>query len=258
MVNVNVNRLKNQQYKVQLDGSKQLFVSKQDLENGVELFKDISILKLRDTSSDSAVAKREDSNDATEDSIDSQSAESDALPIDEQQQLKPSIKFSKCTINVQPDRNLMQPSANNEKIMLLQNLLDEFGFKFKQTLQQVIISGESSMENYEAFLRRLTYVVVHLSDINDEAKLKLIAYKRFYIKCVRSDLDVETNTILIKMNMTEEQDEKALVDAGKNPSYMALKQIDKYVVSETEDDVIQQKSGDFTRGSTADASSNIY
>lgn len=258
LVSISMNQLK--KYNVRLEGDKKLFVSKEDLENGLEPFKEISITKvLEENESGDA---EEDATSSNEDNIDSQSAESDTLSAaaaangdDQQEQEQAKIKLSKCQIKIYPERNLLAPSLNNEKVMFLQNLLDEFGLKFEENLNQVTISGEQTTENYETFIRRLTYVVIYINDVEPE-KLKLIATKKFLISCVRSESNVETNSILVQLNMTKPEDPKMLVKQVKDPNYVALKQVQKYVIDD--EDIIQQKSDEFNLGgSTADASNPL-
>jgi hypothetical protein len=259
VINVSVEKLLGQNFVVKLVGDRQLLVTKLDLENGFEPLKDISLVKVK-TESES-----DDGND-DEDNVDSQSAESDSPLPGEATVVKAAkavpamvIKLAKCVINITPERNLMTPSVNSEKIMFLQNLLDEFAFKFEETQSQVTVSGESSVENYETFLRRLNYVIENIADVPEE-KLQLIQTKKFFVSCVRADNRAETNTILVQVNLSKRAgggDERVLASAS-DPSHAALKQMQKYVVAENDDDVIQESAalvGRGSGGSTADSSS---
>lgn len=191
-----------QEYNVQLEGAKQLFATKIELENGIEPFKDISILKIPinkidDTPNAYDVNKSSDDSSTEEDSSSSvESAESDVLDSSSDQ----AIKLSKCLIRIAPERNLMAKSSNSEKVMFLQNLLDEFGFKFEETLDSVTISGMQSVENYQTFIRRLTYVITNINEV-DQNNLVLIKNKQFYISCLRNEPNIETNTILVQVRL---------------------------------------------------------
>lgn len=189
------------EYDVKLIGDRQLFATKLDFENGMEPFKDISIVKARLPSLNSALAASNSGEDNSE-------SESNGLASDEQTEtssdsssstLEDSPKFSKCEIKISPQRNLMMPTKNNEKVMFLQNLLDEFGFKFEEKLDTVLVSGVQNMENYETFLRRLTYVIVGVNDVVEESRLNYIKSKIFLLSCTRVDPTVETNSILIQV-----------------------------------------------------------
>lgn len=195
-INLNVKRQK-QEYNVQLEGAKQLTATKFDLENGIEPFKDITIVqapinKIDDTpnsydsSSDDDVSKENDSN-ASESSENNSNSDSK------------SVKLSKCIIKIVPERNLMAPTLNNEKVMFLQNLLDDFNFKFEETNDYVSISGIQSVENYETFIRHLTYVITNINDV-EPANLALIKNKQFFLSCLRNEPNIETNTILIQVD----------------------------------------------------------
>ena len=161
---------------VKINGEKQLFVTKQDLENGIEPFKDISIVK-------TAVSKE---------SSEEYSGEQGFTPLSE-------TKLSKCQIRISPERNLMTPGQNNEKIMFLQNLLDDYALKFEESTEFVSISGVQSVENYEAFLRRLTYVILNIGDV-EAASLSLIKNKKFFLSCTRIESNLETNVILVQVS----------------------------------------------------------
>ena len=136
---MNVKREK-QEFNVQLDGSKQLFVGKGELENGIEPFKEISIRKipinkLDDSASSFDAVNIDDSSENSDEDEDSTKREND-------QEKSSNVKLSKCQIRIVPERNLMAPTQNNEKLMFLQNLLDEYGFDFKETSDLVTITGK--------------------------------------------------------------------------------------------------------------------
>jgi hypothetical protein len=219
-INIKVKSPK-REYDVKLEGDKQLFATKLDLENGIEPFKDISISKILLT------------NNRNDDSSSSSSSEEIADEIS-------IVKFSKCQIKISPDRNLMAPALNNEKVMFLQNLLDEFGLKFEETLSTVLITGVKSVENYETFLRRLTYVIMNINDV-DPSSLALIRNKKFYITCTRDVVSgsgdaQSTNTILVQVNLTQE----AVVSAV--PGFIAMKQMDRQVLNENDGDLISERT----------------
>lgn len=255
-VSINLKTEKAKQYTIRLEGDKQLLASQSDLDSGIQPFKDIQILKKEVSESTEndleSTPDRVPDEESNEDNIDSQSAESDTLPNENSSDLS-SIKLSKCQIAIKPNRNLMVPESNNEKIMFLQNLLDQYGFNFDETLGQVTVSGEADLASYQTFLRRLTYVIIGINDV-DQEKLKLISNKKFYISCVRADNNQETNTIIVQMNLTK----KTSGETIHSESYTALKQVNRYVVND-EDDVVQLKSKEFSgsAGSTADASSPL-
>lgn len=252
---INLKAEKAKQYVIRLEGDKQIVASQSDLDSGIQPFKDIQIVKKEvgeSTENDlESTPDRVADEESNEDNIDSQSAESDTLPNDNSSGLS-SVKLSKCQVAIKPNRNLMVPESNNEKIMFLQNLLDQYGFNFEETLGQVTVSGEADLASYQTFLRRLTYVVIGINDV-DQEKLKLISSKKFFISCVRADTNQETNTIQIQLSLT-----KKAVETVHSESYTALKQVNRYVVND-EDDVVQLKSKEFTgnAGSTADASSPL-
>lgn len=163
---------KSLEYDVKLIGAKQLQACKQDLENGIEPFKDVAVVKtLRATDSSSS---------------ETPSSSEEMAPTDD---IVDEPRLSKCSIRIAPERNLMTPKQNNEKVMFLQNLLDEYGLKFEETLNTVLISGEQSVENYEAFLRRLTYVVLGIVDVADPGQLQLVRAKKFYLKLLAGRRD---------------------------------------------------------------------
>lgn len=228
-VGVNMKR-HSKEYKVILEGDKQLFVSKLDLENGIEPFKDISISKL-------AIDTNNNIEDSSEDDSGETSSEADS---------DSGLKLSKCLIQISPERNLIMPALNNEKVMFLQNLLDEFGFKFEETSNTVLITGEQEMDNYETFIRRLTYVIININEVEPASKLELIKNKKFHVSCTRAQSNTETNSILVQVNLTKNEKETALNDRAKLvPGLIAHKQIQKYVVSENDDDIVQKNPLNF-------------
>lgn len=244
IISINMKRQKTE-YKIQLEGEKQLFASKLDLENGIEPFKDVSITK-------TSISKSNEENSAEENVSEDISTES-ADSLDEQ-----SIKLSKCQIKITPERNLMEPTLNNEKVMFLQNLLDEFSFKFEETINTVLISGVQSMENYETFIRRLTYVIINVNRV-EASKLALIKNKKFSISCTRADTNAETNSVLVQVNLTKNEPENAATDAKNVPGLVAHKQLQKYVVSENDEDIVQKKTAEFSPlTSSNNVSSEIF
>lgn len=113
-------RKQKHEYNVQLEGDKTQLVYKSDLENGIEPFRDISIFAYE-------INKVDES------------------PIDMSGEVKSTesndVLLSQCSIRILPKRNLMSVKNNFEKVMFLQNLLDEYKFDFKETLDDVVISG---------------------------------------------------------------------------------------------------------------------
>ena len=230
-----------QEYNVQLEGIKQLFASAMELENGVEPFKDFSILKV-------PINKIDDTPLVNSDSGDSESTEQASNEKDQSD----SVKLSKCLIKITPERNLLEKSSNSEKIMFLQNLLDEYGFKFEETLNTVTISGLQSVENYQTFIRRLTYMITNINEVNKDS-LSLIKNKKFYISCYRSEPNIESNTVLIQLNLTRNIDMIVSSENEASPAngqiedgFIANKQAQKLVVSDEDSDILQRKIEDYT------------
>ncbi len=176
VIDLEVNRQK-QEYNIELVGSKQLSFFRFELENGIEPFKDIEI------------------NQIPINKIDATKADDESLIEQDNGQ----TKLAKCQIKISPQRNLMAPQLNDEKVMFLQNLLDEFGFKFEETLDSVTISGVQDAENYETFIRRLSYVITNINEV-DSASLAHVKSKKFYISCFRNEPSIETNTILVQVS----------------------------------------------------------
>ena len=128
-LNLNVKREKHE-YNVQLEGDKSLTVMRNELENGIEPFRDISIFSYEINKVDDSSAETSDESNEKDESLNSNvNPEND-------------IVLSKCQIRITPERNVMAPTQNNEKIMFLQNLLDQFGFEFKETSDSVLITGK--------------------------------------------------------------------------------------------------------------------
>lgn len=204
-------------YKIVLDGSKELSVLKVDLENGFEPFKDIIIMKI-DTFG-----------------VDSFSDEISAEDLSDE-----SNMLSKCEIKIEPERNLMAPSFNNEKVMFLQNLLDEYGFRFEETLNSVLITGPSLIKNYENFIRHLTYVVININEV-DEKKLDLIKNKKFTIICTSLESKLYSNEITLQLNVAKSE-QPVKIQAQNIAGPVAHKQLQSFVVSENDDDIIRKKN----------------
>lgn len=197
------------EFNVQLEGDKTQKVFKTDLENGIEPFRDISIFsyeinKLDDVSKD------------------------DSDPSDD-------ILLSQCNIKIYPERNVMMPDQNNEKVMFLQNLLDEFKFEFKETIDSVLISGVQKAKNYESFIRRLTYVITNVKDIDDD---KFIKDKKFFLSCVRNEPNIETNTIVVELNVAMKEKLLTVPNHHDRIGFLAHKQAQKLVISGTENDIL--------------------
>jgi hypothetical protein len=118
-----------QEYTVQLEGNNQIFATTEQLLKGVEPFGDVKIKKLPINKLDESKPTNEyNSNESGEDGSDDD--------------LAGSIKLSKCLIRISPERNLMAPNQNSEKVMFFQKLLDEYGLKFEESLDLVTISGK--------------------------------------------------------------------------------------------------------------------
>ena len=138
-VKLNVDDQK-QEYNVQIDGDKEISITKEDLSYGLEVFKHITILKNPINKIDSGKdvdiksITDEDSNESDDDT----SSSVEANKSDDSVQ----IKFSQCTIKITPERNLMAPTQNNEKLMFLQSLMDQYEFNFEETSDLVTISGK--------------------------------------------------------------------------------------------------------------------
>lgn len=160
------------EYNVQLEGDITEFVSRSELANGVEPFREVSIF----------------------------SFEINRVDQDSANELPARVFLSQCQIKITPERNTMSPGQNYEKIMFLQNLLDEFKFEFKETLDSVVISGVQTIENYERFIRRLTFVITNVNEIEVGHFIK---DKEFFVSCMRSEPNIETNTVVVKLNIDE-------------------------------------------------------
>ncbi|CAF0843509.1 unnamed protein product [Brachionus calyciflorus] len=210
---------KKREFKVILQGDRQITVTKTDLENGFEPFKDILITKIDDNI---------DSDDSDESSTETKTTTTQ------------SIQLSSCQVKIIPDRNLMAPSLNNEKVMFLQNLLDEYNFKFEETLNSVFITGLQTIKNYENFIRHLTYVVINVNEV-DPNRLELIRNKKFLISCYSADGKKESNMISIGVNLDRTETIKK-VNAINLAGPVAHKQLQSFVVSENDDDIIEKKS----------------
>ena len=108
------------------------------------------------------------------------------------------LDFSKCFIKISPEFN-----PNIEKLTFNQHLFDSLGFRFDQKLTLVSISGTQSVEYYQTIIRSLTYSITNYT--NDSEKLKLVLNKKFFITCLRSESNIETNTVLIQLNLAKKQ-----------------------------------------------------
>lgn len=169
-------------FTVQIAGDRQVFASKQEIENGVEPFRDIAIVK-------------------TQVSVANSESSSEEYTSEEEPSYSPAaneIKLSKCQIKITPERNLVT-SQNGEKVMYLQNLLDDYALKFEETADLVTISGVQSLENYETFIRRLTYIVLNIGEV-EPAKLDVLKNKKFFLSCTRLDTNIETNVVLVQVS----------------------------------------------------------
>jgi hypothetical protein len=207
-----------QEYNVQLDGNTQIYDSRKNLESGIEVFKHFAIYKIEINKIDDSSNNKGDIN----------------FELEQEQKL---TKLSQCVVRIEPKRNLLAPNENNEKLMFLQNLLDEFNFKFEETLDQVTISGVQTTDNYERFIRRLSYVITNIPENHETFKLN----KRFYLSCVRHEPNIETNEILVRLNITGEQ----------KTDYVARKQLNQFFAPDADDDVLKQRSPVSSRSSAA-------
>lgn len=109
----------------------------------------------------------------------------------------------------------------NEKLLCDQSMLDEFNLDFKESPDTYTISGLQTGKNYETFIRTLSYQA-------NPANSKI-----FVISCVRNEPHIETNSITVKLNVTEDQ----LPNFGGK--FVAHKQKSQLVASD--DDVIETK-----------------
>ncbi len=104
--------------------------------------------------------------------------------------------------------------------------------------------GVRSAENYETFIRRLTYLIGNVNEM-DPDRLDLIKSKQFYVTCFRSEPNIETNTIMVQINLTKSADENkdgsslnvANENGGEGGAFVAHKQAQRLVVAESEDDI---------------------
>lgn len=124
----------------------------------------------------------------------------------------------------------MAVNDNFEKVMFLQNLLDEYKFDFKETEDTVMISGVQTVKNYETFIRRLTYVITNANEIKEQNFLK---EKSFIVSCLRDEPKIETNEIIIQLNIIGKK-----LDKAPAHHFMALKQTNKLVVAENDNDIV--------------------
>lgn len=231
-----------QEYNVQLEEVKQIYASTFQLENGIEVFKDFSILSIPINKIDANVLHNE--------------------PVIDYQE-EDSIKLSKCLIKMRPERNLMDNQlTNSEKLMFLQNLLDDFGLSFDETIDSVTISGLQTVGNYQTFIRRLAYVITNVNEVSKD-KLALIQNKKFFVSCFRSQPQIETNTVLIQLNLTrdiavvssEGSVEAMSVNGQVEDGFIALKQSQKLVVHDDDSDILQRKIGDYANSNKKVAAS---
>lgn len=132
----------------------------------------------------------------------------------------------------------MQPDQNYEKIMFLQNLLDEFKFEFKETIDSVLISGIQSAKNYESFIRRLTYVITNVHEIDED---KFIKQKQFFISCTRQEPSIETNTVIVQLNVIGDEKNAKIEHRASRFGFVAHKQAQKLVVGEDDKGIILDK-----------------
>ena len=101
-----------------------------------------------------------------------------------------SVKLSKCLINIRPSCDVLTNSTS-EQIIFSPYLLDKYSFKFEEDLNTVTISGLQSIENYQTFIRSLLY----------KNNLNLTQNKKFFIICFQSNSSIETNKVLIQLNL---------------------------------------------------------
>lgn len=124
-----------------------------------------------------------------------------------------STDLSQCLVHFEKN--------SNEKLLSDQSLLDELNLDFKETSDSYIISGLQTRKNYEAFIRALSYQA-------NPANSKI-----FFVSCVRNEPHIETNSITVKLNVTEDQPPNY---GGK---FIAHKQKSQLVT--LDDDVIETK-----------------
>jgi hypothetical protein len=102
-----------------------------------------------------------------------------------------SIELSKCLIKITPISNDKNKDSRSEKLFFLQSLLEAFDLKFEKFLNLITISGIQKIENYQTFIRHLVYT-------NDK---NLIQNKKFSIVCFQSEFNIQTNRLLIQLNL---------------------------------------------------------
>jgi hypothetical protein len=102
-----------------------------------------------------------------------------------------SIKLSKCLIKITPISNEKNKDSRSEKLFFLQSLLEAFDLRFEKFLNLITISGTQKVENYQTFIRHLVYK-------NDK---NLIQNKKFSIVCFQSEVNMQTNRLLIQLNL---------------------------------------------------------
>ncbi len=202
-VTVNIAIAEKKQFNVHLEGDSDQEINKNELENGVEPFRQVSIIVDEVNRVDAGVTNEE-------------------------------VILSECRVQITPERNLMAPMQNYEKIMFLQNLLDEYKLEFKETLDSVLVRGLTTASNYEAFIRRLTYVVTNAGQI---PKDKMFKQKQFLVSCVRSEPVIQTNGVLVELNVVSSQEKN---EANKQLpqdrfEFVAHKQAQKLVVGDDSD-----------------------
>ena len=114
--------IQSQERFVQIDGDMEINFTRVDLSLGLDVFRNISMRNIEDNR---IAEDGEQKNSIGTSSMDDQ----------------PLIKFSNCMIKITPERNLIDPSMNNEKIMYPQAMMDEFGFILFESNDLVNISG---------------------------------------------------------------------------------------------------------------------
>ncbi len=190
------------EWEVRLEGGSSQAVGRAELENGVEPFRQVAIVVEEVGGGEGAEGGEE-------------------------------VLLSECRVQITPERNLMAPLQNYEKVMFLQNLLDEYRFEFKETLDSVVVRGKASARSYEAFLRRLTYVVTNAAEVDSG---RLLRQKQFLVSCVRSEPALTTNTVLVELNVVDEKKPAAKEEPPQDRfGFVAHKQAQKLVVGEDSD-----------------------
>lgn len=224
-VDVNVKAPK-KDYIVQLRTDQVISVLKSQVESGIKPFSKISIDKsLKDESEDD----------------DSESDEQDDL-----------IDLANCQIHILPE--LISNKDLSEKIIYDTALLDQFKLEFNDSSNLIIISGLQKMKNYELFIQSLTYQLSEIT-LNGASTNNYEKTKTFHLSCARNEPSIETNTIIIQLNISTVQQIKIDHPPYSAGKYAAYKQQNRLFASDNDDEIIQRK--DYKLNNSNEMSSNF-